>query len=471
MLKQQKQLFHKISAATDILMVIAAFIMAYHVRRLGGGLSELKDYLWILLIVIPTWYFLMAHFGLYASLRTSLIRHVFAALMKVTAIGGIFISSVLYFCEPHGFSRGLIGCFLIFSFILLALGKMALKLCLAYIRRQGYNTRNILIVGNNEKTRSFSGLVGHHGDWGLRVAGVLKLDEEPGASEVAGFDVLGCLTDLVEVCKQNTIDEVVFCVSRMPLSDADMEDYLRELEEMGVTVRMVLDFYDAPRSRTELSMFHDEVPMLTFYCKAFNSGELFLKRCLDIVGAIVGLLICAVVFPIIAIAIKMDSKGPLFFGQKRVRESGRTFKCWKLRSMYLDAEQRKEELMHLNEMSGAIFKIKDDPRITKVGNFIRKTSLDELPQFWNVLCGEMSLVGTRPPTPDEVANYENWHRKRICIKPGITGLWQVSGRNQIQDFDEVVRLDLEYIDRWTLWLDIKILAKTFWVVFARSGSC
>ena len=139
--------------------------------------------------------------------------------------------------------------------------------------------------------------------------------------------------------------------------------------------------------------------------------------------------------------------------------------------MYVDAEEHKKELLRMNEMSGAMFKIKDDPRITRVGKFLRKTSLDELPQFWNVLRGEMSLVGTRPPTPDEVATYENWHRKRICIKPGITGLWQVSGRNEIQEFDEVVRLDIEYIDRWNLWLDIKLLFKTLWVVFIRKGSC
>lgn len=469
MLKQQAKLFNRVAAVTDLVTVIVAFVMAYHARKLAGGLSELRDYLWILLFVIPTWYFLLAHFGLYASMRTRPLGQILASLMKVTVIGGIVISSIIYFTEPHGFSRGLIGSFLVFSFFLLTLDKITLKLCLAYIRRQGYNTRNILIVGTDDKSCSFCELIGQHGDWGLKIVGVLEINDESGIVELNGSNLLGQLDDLVEVCKENTVDEVVFCVSKETLPD--MEDYLRELEEMGITVRMVLDFYDAPRSRTELSLFHDEVPMLTFYCKAFDADQLFLKRCLDIIGAVVGLLATAALFPFIAIAIKINSKGPLFFGQQRVGESGRTFKCWKFRSMYLDAEARKNELMHLNEMNGAIFKIKDDPRITRVGKFIRKTSLDELPQFWNVLRGEMSLVGTRPPTPDEVANYQNWHRKRICIKPGITGLWQVSGRNQIQDFDEVVRLDLEYIDRWTLWLDIKILLKTFWVVFARSGSC
>ncbi len=185
----------------------------------------------------------------------------------------------------------------------------------------------------------------------------------------------------------------------------------------------------------------------------------------------VGVALLLLLSPLIALAIKLESPGPIFFGQTRMGENGRRFTCWKFRSMYLDAEERKKELLHLNEMGGAIFKIKDDPRITTVGKFLRKTSLDELPQFWNVLRGEMSLIGTRPPTPDEVQHYENWQRKRICIKPGITGLWQVSGRNSITDFNEVVRLDLEYIDTWSLGLDMKLLLRTLKVVFLREGAC
>jgi exopolysaccharide biosynthesis polyprenyl glycosylphosphotransferase len=264
------------------------------------------------------------------------------------------------------------------------------------------------------------------------------------------------------------IDEVVFSLPYEQM--ALIEENVVSLQEMGITVRMVIDFYDIPVARKEIALFHDELPMLTFYGKAFDSEQLFLKRCLDIVGSLIGLGITCMLFPFIALAIKMESKGPLFFSQNRVGENGRIFKCWKLRSMFTDAEERKKDLMAQNEMQGAMFKMKDDPRVTRVGKFIRKTSIDELPQFWNVLQGEMSLVGTRPPTPDEVAVYENWQRKRICIKPGITGLWQVSGRNQIEDFDEVVRLDIRYIEEWSIWLDIKLLAKTLWVVVARRGA-
>ncbi|MBE0500647.1 MAG: sugar transferase, partial [Desulfuromonadales bacterium] len=250
----------------------------------------------------------------------------------------------------------------------------------------------------------------------------------------------------------------------------DAEKHLQDLEELGITVRMVLDFYELRNSKRELSLFHGELPILTFHTKSLDAQQLTLKRFMDITGSLVGLGITAVFFPLIVLAIKLDAPGPLFFGQERVGESGRIFKCWKFRSMYLDAEERKKDLMAQNEMKGAIFKIKDDPRITKVGKFLRKTSLDELPQFFNVLKGEMSLVGTRPPTLGEVAEYENWHHRRISIKPGITGMWQVSGRNKIDDFDEIVHLDLKYINDWNIWLDVKILLQTIKVVFAREGS-
>ena len=309
-----------------------------------------------------------------------------------------------------------------------------------------------------------------HAAWGLKIVGLIQCGDNQDSGGHANCIVLGGVDSLISTCRHYAIDEVVFCLPKEHVATVDA--YIRELETMGVTVRMVLDFHnESPQSRRELSWFHGEHPMVTFYARAFDSEQLFLKRCLDIVGALVGIVLILLLFPFIALAIKLDSPGPLLFSQRRVGENGRIFQCWKFRSMYVDAEEHKKELLRMNEMSGAMFKIKDDPRITRVGKFLRKTSLDELPQFWNVLRGEMSLVGTRPPTPDEVATYENWHRKRICIKPGITGLWQVSGRNEIQEFDEVVRLDIEYIDRWNLWLDIKLLFKTLWVVFIRKGSC
>jgi len=468
MLKEQAKVLTRITKLVDILMVFAAFALAYLLRMKSVTLDNFQDYLWIMMVVIPTWHLLLTHYKLYASIRTLSPWSILVSLTKVHVIGGIIASSAIYFVEPRGYSRGLFLLFLFFSYILLIAAKLSLKYFLETIRRQGYNTRNILIVGCSDRALDFAGIVEQHCGFGLKIIGFVCIDDASATEGLGAYPILGDVDRLAEICKGQPLDEVVFCLSQN--SPIIVDDHLRAMEDLGITVRMVLDMYDVRTARRELSFFHKSIPMLTFYSKAFDGTQLILKRCLDLAGALVGMTIIVLLFPLIALAIKTTSPGPLFFGQVRIGEGGRRFTCWKFRSMYLDAEESKKELLAQNEMSGAIFKIKNDPRVTPVGRFLRKTSLDELPQFWNVLKGEMSLVGTRPPTPDEVANYEDWHRRRICIRPGITGLWQVSGRNQITDFDEIVRLDLQYIDKWTLWLDIKLPLKTVWVVFARKGS-
>lgn len=308
---------------------------------------------------------------------------------------------------------------------------------------------------------------GHH-EWGLNLIGVLSVADGDVATIPESLQVVGSVNDIIDICKKRVVDEVIFALERgAPLGPVK---YFNELQALGLTVRVAIDYLPQRSSRMQVSFFHDEVPMLTYSSISFNSDQLLAKRCMDFAGALVGVVFTALMFPFIALAIKLDSPGPVFFGQPRVRENGRSFICWKFRTMCVDAEEKKQTLMAQNEMNGAMFKVKNDPRVTRVGSFLRKTSLDEFPQFLNVLHGEMSLVGTRPPTPGEVATYEDWHRKRISIKPGITGLWQVSGRNQVKEFDDVVRLDILYIETWTIWLDIKILFRTAWVVFARSGA-
>jgi exopolysaccharide biosynthesis polyprenyl glycosylphosphotransferase len=469
MLREQAKVFNRLSIIVDLLVVLTAFGLSFLVRRnYQPPLLPIREYVWVLLIVLPVWHYLLAKHHLFASIRRLSLFEIVTRIANVHILGGLTVAAFIFFFDRHNFSRGLFLMFLVFSFLLLGLEKVSLRLFLGLLRRKGRNFRNILIVGTREKARRFHQLISDHADWGLRMVGFVQVADHPLQTEVDGHQVLGHVNDLLEICKRHTVDEVVFCLPKNLVVDA--EEYVRDLEELGVTVRMVLDFYEVVHSRTELSYFHGEIPLLTYYCKAFDAQQLFLKRALDLAGAVVGLAFTALLFPLIALAIRLDSAGPIFFAQERVGQSGRIFRCWKFRSMSVDAETLKEALLDCNEMKGAVFKIRDDPRITRVGKFLRKTSLDELPQFWNVLKGEMSLVGTRPPTPGEVSQYENWHRRRICIKPGITGLWQVSGRNGIDDFDEIVRLDLHYIDKWSLWLDIKILLKTVVVVFSRQGS-
>ena len=239
------------------------------------------------------------------------------------------------------------------------------------------------------------------------------------------------------------------------------EPLLRDLKQDWAKKLQGVVLLDAPAPGGQVA----GIPVAATY-----EGAMLFKRCIDILGALVGLVISVPIIAVTAIPLKLESPGPLFFKQKRVGLNGRVFSIYKLRSMYVDAEQRKQELMAKNKMQGLMFKMDDDPRITRVGRFIRRTSIDELPQFWNVLRGDMSLVGTRPPTLDEYEQYDSHHKRRLSMKPGITGLWQVSGRSDIQDFEEVVKLDVAYIDHWSLALDMRILFKTVGVVLRRTGA-
>ena len=297
-------------------------------------------------------------------------------------------------------------------------------------------------------------------------------------TEIDGIAVKANFTDFMDWIRREALDEVYVDV---PMDSGEsFIPYLEEMESMGLTVHFRLPLLDRieeaccdETSAARLSRTLGRCAggnIVTMGTVELKLRDQIAKRCMDIVGGLVGCILSIPIIAIVAIPLKIESPGPLFFKQKRVGRNGRYFYIHKLRSMYMDAEERKKELMAQNEMNGLMFKMEDDPRVTKVGKFIRKTSLDELPQFFDVLRGDMSLVGTRPPTVDEYKQYESHHKRRLSMKPGITGLWQVSGRSNIEDFEEVVKLDVTYIDNWSLWNDIKILFKTVYVVFAGRGA-
>lgn len=280
-----------------------------------------------------------------------------------------------------------------------------------------------------------------------------------------------CMEDMKDDFLKNVIrlavDEVFIYAPDM--QQKQVQEMIGSFDEMGVDCHYCVELPGADSNRTKIDSF-GSYPVITYNRFQSSYKRLLIKRMMDILGGFVGLLITAVFFPFVALAIKLDSPGPVLFSQIRIGRNGRRFKIYKFRSMYIDAEERKKELESQNEVKGLMFKMENDPRITKVGKFIRKTSIDELPQFYNVLIGDMSLVGTRPPTVDEFEKYNQYYRRRISMTPGLTGMWQVSGRSEIEDFDDVVKFDLQYIDNWNLRLDLKILFKTVWVVFAGKGS-
>jgi len=287
-------------------------------------------------------------------------------------------------------------------------------------------------------------------------------------TKIPGIRRLGKLDDFEAILMENPCDHVVFTQSlseRQPI-----EPYLAIANDMGIVIRIVLDVYDLNTSKWYVSSM-GTYPMVTYYNVTLDPIGLAIKRAIDVVGALVGIILSSPIMLATAIAIKINSPGPVIFRQTRVGINGHKFCIFKFRSMYMDAEKRLKELMRHNEMGDSrLFKMKDDPRITRVGKIIRKTSIDELPQFFNVLLGTMSLVGTRPPTVSEVEQYERHHYRRISIKPGITGIWQTSGRNDVTDFEDVIQMDLEYIENWSVMLDLRLLIKTLQVVFNKQGA-
>lgn len=307
--------------------------------------------------------------------------------------------------------------------------------------------------------------------------GIYSSDDKSSADfkRIDNVDMVPVVANLENVMgwiRTASLDEVFI---NLPEGHMDEVTHLIEkLEDMGITVNVNIPSLERIVKNSKFDnidcLIKADYPMAVFSPIIHNNGYLVIKRIMDIIGGLVGTIISLPIILITAIPLLIESPGPLIFKQQRVGKNGRIFNIYKLRSMYPDAEERKQALMAQNKMDGLMFKMDNDPRITKVGKFIRKTSIDELPQFWNVLKGDMSLVGTRPPTLDEFEQYESHHKRRLSLKPGITGMWQVSGRSDIQDFEEVVALDCEYIDNWSIGMDIKILFKTVGVVLTHKGA-
>lgn len=296
-----------------------------------------------------------------------------------------------------------------------------------------------------------------------QVSGISVIDEDMKGQNIAEIPIVANMHDVMSYIKNEIVDEVYIDLGHS--FSQKISPLVMQLEDMGVVVHIKLDvmenYKDYDTSYGQLW----NIPVITFANRFYDWRMLAVKRCMDIVGSLVGIAIMMVAMIFVAPTIKIESKGPVFFKQKRVGKNGRYFYVYKFRSMYVDAEEQKKDLMSQNEMQGLMFKMKDDPRITKVGKFIRKTSIDELPQFINVFKGDMSLVGTRPPTVNEFQQYEGHHKRRLSMKPGITGMWQAYGRSTVTDFEEIVKMDLDYIDHWSIALDIKILCRTVIAVF------
>ncbi len=394
----------------------------------------------------------------------------FIAVCKYNFVLIFFLSFFLYVSKlGEDFSRLVFVYFFIYNILLTYTGHLLLKQYFTQIYRKSSGSDKMFIITTSDSAHQVLEKLTASPEWSFEVTGIALLDQDKEDEPVFinEIPVVAGHRDLYEQLKTKVIDEVF--IHLPDYSKTQIEELIIRFESMGITVHVNIDYFNNVIAHKTTESFAG-FTVLSYEASTFDYRRLFIKRIIDIIGSIIGLAITGVLTPFIAIAIKLDSPGPVFFSQKRVGKNGRYFRLYKFRSMYIDAEERKKELMEQNEMEGPMFKVENDPRVTRVGAFLRKTSLDELPQFFNILIGNMSLVGTRPPTVDEFKQYDLYYRRRLSIKPGLTGLWQVSGRSDITNFREVLKLDLEYIDNWSLTSDIRILLMTLWVVVMKKGA-
>lgn len=356
----------------------------------------------------------------------------------------------------------LIDCILMF-----AVHQLWKKLLPSLYQRFG-ETRKLLVIADKKYAGELLQDLKGMKDFSYEVIGIVLADAPDYTGDFEKIKVVSNMEKLVEYCRRASLDEVIIAVS-----DDSKKEVLSKMEilsQMGITIHYQIPVPELNGAGWKVLSQFGRFYTVTYANRVAPVGQIFLKRLLDLCGAVIGCVCLLLLTLIFGPLIKLESEGPVFFSQERVGRNGRIFKMYKFRSMYADAEERKKELMKQNEMSGLMFKMEDDPRVTRGGRFMRRTSLDEFPQFVNILKGDMSLVGTRPPTLDEFAQYSPYHKKRLSFRPGLTGMWQVSGRSDITDFEEIVRLDVEYIDNWSFMLDVKILIKTFLAVFMGSGA-
>lgn len=367
-------------------------------------------------------------------------------------------------------SRLMMGYSLVINTIFLWITHVAIKNRERVFRWGNIRKENLLIVTTSDRVEEIVHNFISSKEILWTISGIILTDINENVQKIGDIPVLSISDDYFGFAAQHVVDEVFIQISDIQKSEKILKHMILTFENMGLVVNLNLDLFDLGFSGEKRIYPLEGYNVVAFSSRLLDYRMILLKRVMDIVGALIGLCITIPIGLVLAPILWLESPGPLIFKQRRIGRNGREFDFYKFRSMYNDAESRKQELLDQNEMAGPMFKIEDDPRITKVGKFIRRTSIDELPQFWNVLRGDMSLVGTRPPTVDEFQQYDFHQRRRMSFRPGITGLWQVSGRSGIKDFDDVVKLDLEYIDNWSIALDIKIICKTIIIVFSGCGA-
>lgn len=476
MLRRKERLFAQMMLLCDVIALLASYAAAYWLRDVvssydRGTMRPIDDELWLLAIILPASCFALYRSGLYQSRNYESPRAIAKSVVKAQVIAGLILLSAMYLAKRWEVSRLFLQIFLAIGAIALISGKLVTRwLLMRRAERSRARKRwRVAVVGDRLHAERYMRLLREHPFWAIEVAAVIPPSMSWEVRRAAGDGLAPQSQELrwSEILSEQVIDEVV-AVS--PWEEAAGFAGLAEAcRGRGLIFRILIEMPATPVGTYHVDDLGGGSYLVSLETIPQEFIPLMVKRSIDIAGAIVGLLICALVYPWYAWRLRRESPGPVIFKQPRGGQNGRVFTVYKFRTMHPDAEQRLKDLRERNDMRGSIFKMKDDPRITETGRLMRALHLDELPQFWNVLKGDMSLVGPRPCPMGEVVQYD-WHEKRrLSMKPGITGPWQVFGNHEINDFAEIVRLDCQYIDSWSLWQDCKILTKTLQRVMHADG--
>ncbi len=482
MLEGKEAVKKRILILTDGLIVTASYFFAYFLRQhfhsfyklniiksahfISSSSNLLSDYLTILFIVVPLWCGMFYFNGMYHSVRTKTVIELVWITLKSSIFATFFFGLIAFLGKLGFISRLFFIIFVITTFILISLEKMAFSYFIRNKLIKGNNNKRVLVVGKGKRAAEFIKKVNSHPEWGIRIIGAI--DDEPERKIISFKDIriIGSMDDLPQILHKQVVDEVVFIVPRARLNYIENAIYSCEIE--GIKVNIVVDLFDLKIARaypTEI----DGIPLLTLETSIATEWELFIKRSIDVILSTIAIILLSPLFFVVAILIKLTSPGPLLFKQKRIGLNGRKFILYKFRTMYEGAQKKLANVNVFKEMDNPAFRKKKIQYITPIGKILRKFSVDELPQLFNVFIGHMSLIGPRPSVPEEVKQYEPWQRRRLSMRPGLTCLWQISGRNKL-DFEEWMKLDLKYLDNWSLWLDFKILIRTIPMVMLGIGA-
>jgi exopolysaccharide biosynthesis polyprenyl glycosylphosphotransferase len=482
MLKEKDAVIRKILMAVDTLIVAAAFFISYFIRThihtfykfdlfpykhiMSEAPWRFSEQFMILIMVAPLWIIFLYQNGTYRSWRQRKMWQIIWIVFKSSVLAVVFAGSFFFIFKIAFVSRIFFVMFGVLGFIGLVGEKIVLMFFMHAARRRGYNYRQILIIGTGRRAENFIRKINGHPEWGLRIFGAVEDEAGRGVERVDGVRVIGDLAAIPDILHRAAIDEVVIVVPRLRLDH--MGQAIRDCEIEGVKVTLAVDLFDMKIAKAQQSEL-DGIPLLSFKTTVPSEWQLLAKRAMDV--TISGFMIIGLspLLLIIALVIKMTSPGPVLFKQERVGLNKRRFTMYKYRTMLTAAQEQLSKVDIYEEIYGTMWKNKKMHYMTPVGKFLRKFSFDELPQLFNVFLGHMSLVGPRPTLPQEVEQYQTWFRRRFSMRPGVTCLWQVSGRRDVQ-LNTWMQMDLEYLDHWSLWLDVRILLRTIPAVLFGHGA-